>query len=88
MTAEIHAKLDQILRNQERGEAIVRSLALMIETQNTHTEMLAKLLEAAGSESPEGRDLAELPSALCSGVSLPRVARSLRKGPLQHTTYH
>ena len=60
MTAEIHAKLDQILRNQERDEAIVRSLALMIETQNTHTEMLEKLLEAAGSESPEGRDLAEL----------------------------
>lgn len=60
MTDAIHAKLDQILRNQERGEAIVRSLALMIETQNTHTEMLAKLLEAAGSESPEGQDLAEL----------------------------
>ncbi|UZO91804.1 hypothetical protein [Roseomonas mucosa] len=60
MTAEIHAKLDQILRNQERDEAIVRSLALMVETQNTHTEMLAKLLEAAGSESPEGQDLAEL----------------------------
>lgn len=60
MTAEINAKLDQILRNQERGEAIVRSLALMIEIQNTHTEMLAKLLEAAGSESPEGQDLAKL----------------------------
>ena len=60
MTAEINAKLDQILRNQERDEAIVRSLALMIETQNTHTEMLAKLLETAGSESPEGQDLAEL----------------------------
>ncbi len=60
VTAEIHAKLDQILRNQERDEAIVRSLALMVETQNTHTEMLAKLLEAAGSESPEGQDLAEL----------------------------
>lgn len=60
MTDAIHAKLDQILRNQERDEAIVRSLALMIETQNSHTEMLAKLLEAAGSESPEGQDLAEL----------------------------
>jgi low affinity Fe/Cu permease len=60
VTAEINAKLDQILRNQERDEAIVRSLALMIETQNTHTEMLAKLLETAGSESPEGQDLAEL----------------------------
>ena len=60
MTDAIHAKLDQILRNQERDEAIVRSLALMVETQSTHTEMLAKLLEAAGSESPEGQDLAEL----------------------------
>ena len=60
MTDAIHTKLDQILRNQERDEAIVRSLALMVETQNTHTEMLAKLLEAAGSESPEGQDLAEL----------------------------
>ncbi|PZP41131.1 MAG: hypothetical protein DI601_22165 [Azospirillum brasilense] len=60
MTDAIHTKLDQILRNQERGEAIAQSLALMIETQNTHTEMLAKLLEAAGSESPEGQDLADL----------------------------
>ena len=58
-TAPLPAKDDRL-------DAVIQALRLMIETQNTHSQMLARLIELAtpSEESPLEESLAEIAGAL------------------------
>ena len=53
-------------RKDDRLDAVIQALRLMIETQNTHSQMLARLIEMAtpSEESPLEESLAEIAGAL------------------------
>jgi hypothetical protein len=58
---------EQPMAKDDRLDAIIQVLRLMIETQNTHSEMLARLIELATpseDESPLEEAMAEIASAL------------------------
>jgi len=52
-----HDSIDGLRRDVQ---ALTQGLSLMLETQGTHTEMLAKLLEAATQPPPEENPLEDL----------------------------
>lgn len=60
----IHSRLDEI---QEHIEVLTRGLTLMVETQDAHSKMLLKILEACTVE-PEKSELAEVLESLCEAV--------------------
>ena len=78
---DIHQKLDEILRNQhamaevqqqhnEVLRAVVSGITSLTQTLDAQTEMLGKLLEAAGAESPQGNELSDTLRKILEAIEL------------------